>query len=1336
MEQIGLETLMKTEEWSKGFSQYMSDIQKAIKETDSAASRISDSWSKVSSEFNKSMSGISQSSSGLSDLSGAAGDASSSFGLMSMAMFTANVAFEAVSIAGRFTIDVFKNIVKSLGDVISSGIQTVGEFQRLDIALESLAAREIKQSGAATDLSDALALAAPAARGAFNELRALSLVSPFEYEDIVNTFRLNMALGQTMDTSMDLTGAIMNMVAAGGLTGDFAERIAYNFSQMSITGKITMRDIRDLAQAGVDLSDVLHDQLGMSIEEINAQLESGQMTFEEVSQAFVTYADENFGGAAERMSRTLTGLSSSFKDLWTFASIDLFTPAMEAISEPLGRLLDYSREIVESGTLEKVGYLLGFVADEAMNAAEMAVNAGASFMESFGSSMMQTAQNAFTWGMNISIELASGMVEGAANAISQAMDYISSMLEFFLSPGSPPRVAPTIDDWGASAMNAYLQGFSEADFGILEDMQAPLKKALSTLVNVGSLDREQSGQLFNQLSIQLSEVIATGEGVEELFDSIASSTGQFGEELSQLARIQYEVAVSSKAIEEANKTIESQQENESRANEAVMKQMQEYNDLLASGASSSQLAVKLEELNIARQLSKQAKIERIAAEDKLGATKATQKSLETQEKLQQDLVSQMLQMVDATKVSFDITTGSDLSGLLDTGKLSKGIESLTKNLSNKLKGSGVGTSIGASIGEQINKSIYQKFKELELSADIEGIFKQSEMTSKLENMFQPLTDAWSEKVQPSIDKMTDSFNRLSDAITPLSNFFTDMGESLSEMLPEGFTEDIGNVTGNLLGISITGITVIGAIDAIGLALLTLQASLMNPITWMALFKDAWESDWGNIRSSTEFVVDNLTGIWNEKLLPALTGVANWTDIHVQPVFDALGHVISAVLGKGSEELAMIWNEVLQPAFSSINDFIDTHINPTFDKFVGWLSDAKVETEFFNEVLDALKKGLNGVEEFLGKVAKGIDDFAIKIEGFTLPPILTPGSPTPFELGLQGINNIIGILSGTGIPGLVFSFQSLAAASDVFININLMLLDFQQSLLNLLNSLLIVSDSFSIFLLGITALNEQYALFVSQTALLNEAFLLMIETMFSLQEIYSLFSESLSTLFKEIFVGMTDQIMSGFIPALLLLQKQLDIFSQITLKPLYDFFFLQFVPIIDVIYNYINKFLPESLQKLVVYLKSEFTDTLISTMNQMKDWAASAISAAVAVDRLEDSVWGLVNSLKALEEIGIPDQFVIHSPSDFMESMIGAAESVFALSNLALPQLKKELVDSVFSMRPQSINHFSLEPQIIVVQSEPPVVNAPNRNAVFNNYGGGDVESAFLSLLEREDMLYG
>jgi tape measure domain-containing protein len=506
-----------------------------------------------------------------------------------------NASMGGVSIAtiamGNIVAMVFQTAVGHLVQFTTQAVGAAARLQILEISLESLAAREIIAAGATDDMTKALEMAEPAAANLFDQIREISMISPFEYEDIVAIFQLNMAFGQTSEMALKLTKAITDMAAASGRGAEMLQRVAYNFSQMNMVGQITMRDVRDLAMAGVDLAAVFKDQLAMSIDEVNEALKRGDMTMKDVSEAFVRYADQNFGGAADRMSKTFQGLTSSFQDLMFFVSTDLVGPALDVITESLGGMLDKATAFVDSGVLKDAGNAVGVFLDVIMSSSKEAPKVTGKALEEMRLQFQDAAINAATWGANIMVSFAEGLIFGFS-AVVKAIQWIGHALFSWLAPGSAPKVAPDLPDWGKSALEMWLHGMTRADFSGLKAIQGPLKAALNALVSAGAMGTAQMGKLYVGFSKDIIKALSTGIVDENLFTRIAKSIGPFGKEIAELTKLQIELAIATERIEKAEKAI---MKGRKKAGKAVY----EYNKLLKEGAGKAVLDAKLAEVRAA-----------------------------------------------------------------------------------------------------------------------------------------------------------------------------------------------------------------------------------------------------------------------------------------------------------------------------------------------------------------------------------------------------------------------------------------------------------------------------------------------------------------------------------------------------------------------------------------------------------------------------------------------------------------------------------------------------------------------------------------------------------------
>lgn len=518
------------------------------------------------------------------------------------------------------------------------------EVQSLTLSLESLAAREQLSSGRAEDMNQALEQAVPITEDLLKQIRALDEVSPFSYDDVISVFRTNMAFGQTMQTSIKLTKAITDIAAASGQGAGIMQRLAYNFSQMSLTGQITMRDFRDLSMAGFDLARMLRETLNMSIEETNAALKSNKLTMEEVSQAFVEYADKNFGGAAKRLAETIPGVMSSFKGLFTVISSEVMGGAATNLGVALKNIYDYVSKIVNSGIFQVFGAVLEVVTGKIAAATTKIPELNDGMLDTIADALMAFIESMFDYGLGMMEALASGIIAGAS-AVIDAVLAIGNAIGNLLMPGSPPKILPNIDKWGAKAMLEYLRGFTEADFDVLKTVQRSISSALSIT------GKDKSGKMYQNFSVGLAKMLSSNQLDEGFLGKMAGSLGPYGAEIAKLTRLEFQLATATEAVNKARKT-------ESLEMTKLQQMVYDYNRALKEGTDPEALQAERDLIDAQVEKTDAAARARMEAEKKLPEIAM----LEEQVNLQRDLVDALLEMGQAMKMAQKAAAGGGGGG--------------------------------------------------------------------------------------------------------------------------------------------------------------------------------------------------------------------------------------------------------------------------------------------------------------------------------------------------------------------------------------------------------------------------------------------------------------------------------------------------------------------------------------------------------------------------------------------------------------------------------------------------------------------------------------------------
>lgn len=266
---------------------------------------------------------------------------------------------------------------------------------------------------------------------------------------------------------------------------------------------------------------------------------------------------------------------------------------------------------------------------------------GADAIDAFADKMFEGAWNAFTWGANIINNLAIGMVQGITTSLMAAINAVSNFLSYWLSPGSAPKIVPNLLSWGASTFTEYLKGFAMADFDILTGVQAPLESALRNLVALGTISKEDAGNMFINLTHAMTEAIASGE---EGWEGLAQVGGEYGDELVELFKRQMAMAKATKAVEEAEKRLVAARNLEEASGKRLSRQARDYNRLLKAGASDEILRQKLAEMKATYKTLEGARDAAEVAEDDKKIAEERAKEARALMQLQNALLQQMIKM--------------------------------------------------------------------------------------------------------------------------------------------------------------------------------------------------------------------------------------------------------------------------------------------------------------------------------------------------------------------------------------------------------------------------------------------------------------------------------------------------------------------------------------------------------------------------------------------------------------------------------------------------------------------------------------------------------------------
>lgn len=179
--------------------------------------------------------------------------------------------------------------------------------------------------------------------------------------------------------------------------------------------------------------------------------------------------------------------------------------------------------------------------------------------------------------------------------------------------------------------------------------------------------------------------------------------------------------------------------------------------------------------------------------------------------------------------------------------------------------------------------------------------------------------------------------------------------------------------------------------------------------WENVLRPALETFWGWIQSTVfplletlgAWLAENipqaiqiLADFWSNVLRPAIEAIWKFLTEDMMPVWEALGELLQVTIVKAIEILTGIWENVLQPALQAIWEFVRDKIIP-----------------IFTNMSDSVGGVSGAIEKVVGWIQRLID----KIKNLKLPAWMNPRSPSPWEMSLRGVADVMDEIARKKLP---------------------------------------------------------------------------------------------------------------------------------------------------------------------------------------------------------------------------------------------------------------------------------------------------------------------------------
>lgn len=165
--------------------------------------------------------------------------------------------------------------------------------------------------------------------------------SPFDTASLIEANQYLISAGVEADEARTMINNLGNAVAATGGGSAELSRMAQNLQQIKNTGKATAMDIRQFANAGINIYGLLSEATGKTV----AEVQEMDVSYELLSDALAKASAEGgkYYGAMEAQSQTLNGSLSSLKD----SISQLLGSITEAAMPVIKRVIQFVKELVD-----------------------------------------------------------------------------------------------------------------------------------------------------------------------------------------------------------------------------------------------------------------------------------------------------------------------------------------------------------------------------------------------------------------------------------------------------------------------------------------------------------------------------------------------------------------------------------------------------------------------------------------------------------------------------------------------------------------------------------------------------------------------------------------------------------------------------------------------------------------------------------------------------------------------------------------------------------------------------------------------------------------------------
>ena len=478
---------------------------------------------------------------------------------------TAGVSDEARGLNG-----IFQGILQGVGQGIFGAIQ--GSFQAATQGVQTFLASTLEVGQAARSAEDAFTTflgSSEEAQATLQELSDFAAQTPFDLPGVRNAGQQLLAFGFQTDELTEQLSRVGNIAA--GVQTDFNE-LAAIYGKARTQGRLFADDINQLTERGIPIIGELAAQFGVTESEVRGLVESGQVGFDNLEQAFVSLTSEGgkFFNLLQTQSGTVVGQISNLGDSFVQLQEQIFRAFEPALAEGLQLVSQTLVEVAQNSEA------LDILADGGERLRE-ALAANPELAEQLGQALAIAADE----GARLVVDA----LDGIATFLEENPDEIANSIELITSVGL--AVADLIGVIGQlisfqAAIGNFLAelfkieeiiGIVTAVIDRLGVLGAAIKFVADQINRVTSSIDGQDANTFQPYVVSLNQLKDVTESVQAGYEGIRDSQQQTTTETGNLTQA---VIAQGRAYEESTRAL-------------GLQEQQERATLLSRGANQQEL---------------------------------------------------------------------------------------------------------------------------------------------------------------------------------------------------------------------------------------------------------------------------------------------------------------------------------------------------------------------------------------------------------------------------------------------------------------------------------------------------------------------------------------------------------------------------------------------------------------------------------------------------------------------------------------------------------------------------------------------------------------------------